>query len=393
MKKHSKILIHGLFATSLLLGTTVWAKRDPERDRGRERIERPTRRDVNEPQRERERPESEELEARRRQIHMRELAQHRRELQERIHQIELELEGLRDDQDEEARELQAELHELRSGLRRVQRQLRDSEQERRPEAEEVDSPLGRAVKYIQIFKPLKPLTPYKLMEQIEKMHARLAELKEAAEHAEREGQYDKTAELRKKARRIAEQLEAHVHAFAFEFRQVGKLHEAKKRLERLRHKAHAAQERGEAEKTKRFMVEAEELEQALRHEFEHLETANSLERLRLMAHEAEERGEIEKARDILADAEGLEGLRRELERRRVPRHWPERDRYMPELGGTRIPPEMERHFKEALEAHIEQMEKHFKRILAEHIESMQKQNEELRAEVDRLKRLLEQWRE
>lgn len=162
-------------------------------------------------------------------------------------------------------------------------------------------------------------------EQIEKMHARIAELREAAEYAEREGQYDKADELREEARRVAEEIEAHVR-------------KAKGRRP----------------------AEAEGLERPMIRRFEHRERP---ERWR-------------------------EGVPHREFQRRIRREPPEdiRERHEPRVPGVHLE-RMQKELHDVLAEHLERMANAF-RELQIHVERLERQLQELRAENTRLKRQL-----
>jgi len=203
---------------------------------------------------------------------------------------------------------------------------------------------------------------------IDGLRREVAELKEAAARAEREGQHDKAAELHGRAKRLAAEVEGGRGGD-----RERKIVEAKKRIAQLRDMAHEAEARGEGEKAERFMAEAEEIERAIKREFEQRERPGNIDglrrelaelkeaaahaeregqhdraaelhqrakrlaaeveggrggdrerkiveakrrigQLRDMAHEAKARGEGEKAERLMAEAEEIErALRRELE--------------------------------------------------------------------------------
>ncbi|MFQ6036128.1 MAG: hypothetical protein ACE5NM_09835 [Sedimentisphaerales bacterium] len=162
-------------------------------------------------------------------------------------------------------------------------------------------------------------------EQIEKMHARIAELREAAEYAEREGQYDKADELREEARRVAEEIEAHVR-------------KAKGRRP----------------------AEAEGLERPMIRRFEHRERP---ERWR-------------------------EGVPHREFQRRIRREPLEdiRERHEPRVPGVHLE-RMQKELHDVLAEHLERMANAF-RELQIHVERLERQLQELRAENTRLKRQL-----
>jgi len=171
-----------------------------------------------------------------------ELMEHRRELAGRAHDLERELQGLRDDQDEEARQLQAELREIRQRMREIQQELRGDESRHWPETEELECLLPPAPAYRQMLR--QP-------EHIKRMHHELAELKEAAANAKRQGRHDEAAELHEKASRLAEEI---------------KMLAAKQRIEWLRHAAAQAKEQGEMEKSRDLRAQAEQLQARLNYE-------------------------------------------------------------------------------------------------------------------------------
>ena len=154
--------------------------------------------------------------------------------------------------------------------------------------------------------------------QVEQMHAELAGLKEAAERAQREGQPDKAAELREKAKRMANEIEIHQREL-----QEGKRIEIKEQLGRLEKMAREAQEQGEEEKAKRIRAEAEELKRGLKREFEQQEKKGPvkdmnvrLAELKEAAERAEREGQPDKAAELRRELEKVErGIRETAEGR------------------------------------------------------------------------------
>ncbi len=117
---------------------------------------------------ERERREAEERG--RRAAPGRELMEKRRELEGRAHQIRRELEGLRDDQDEEARDLHAALREIEENIHRLEHQHRGPERGRERES----------------------------------TRGRLEEMKRAYHHAREEGREEEAEHIRREMAQIAE---------------------------------------------------------------------------------------------------------------------------------------------------------------------------------------------
>jgi len=227
-------------------------------------------------------------------------------------------------------ELRALAHQLREGqnveivyvVEEGQKWVRRIETERRPGPEERE----------QMLLVLRSdIERQRMAEQIDKMRGRLAELRQAAERAEREGQHDRAAELREQARRMAEEIDAHVRK---------------------------AKDRGPAE-------------------------AEELERRREEERRVEARRRIRPGRP--------EGL---WERREVDRRWPrpmeieprrERIRERPEPPGPGAHLErMQEELHDLLAEHLERMANAF-RELQMHVERLERQLQELRAENDRLK--------
>lgn len=222
------------------------------------------------------------------------------------------------------------------------------EAERLPRPDERKQPFGREFERQQV------------VQRIEQAHTRLAELKEAAEQAEREGQPEKAAEMREKAKKLAGEIEA------FAQKAKGRMPaEAQERIERLRDMAAEAEKRGEVDKARGLWAEVKELEGAMKREFE--------------------RG-----------PEPPEDVRERLEvERRWPRPmeiepWRERVRERPEPPGPWTHLEhMEKQLKEVLAVHLERMANEF-RELQMRVERMERELQQLRAENMRLK---SQWRE
>ena len=100
-----------------------------------------------------------------------ELARRHQELEEQARAIKRELEGLRDDQDEEARELQAKLREITAHMQEMQRERR------RPEGER------------------------------DNLRGRLHELEEAFVRAQKAGKEDEAARLKRQMQELAQHLE------------------------------------------------------------------------------------------------------------------------------------------------------------------------------------------
>jgi len=157
--------------------------------------------------------------------------------------------------------------------------------------------------------PMREFEHRKLAEGIEKMRAKLAELREAAEQAERQGHHDKAAQLRKKAEKIAEKIEQN----------------ARKAKDRM-------------------PAEAEELERAMKREFERRP----------------------------------EDVQQPEPRRPIRPERPEGIRERPELPGPW--------------ANLERMQKELHDVLAEHLERMANQFRELQMHLERLERELQQLR-
>jgi len=194
-----------------------------------------------------------------------------------------------------------------------QKWVRRIEAERRPGPEERE----RMVLVVR-----SDIERRRIAEQIEKTRARLAELREAAERAERQGQHDRAAELREEARRVAEEIDAHVR-------------------------------RAKGGRP----VEAEELERPMRRRFEHREMA---ERRR-------------------------EGVPHREIQRRIRREPPEdiRERHEPRGPGAHLE-RMQKELHDVLAEHLERMANAF-RELQMHVERLERQLQELRAENTRLK--------
>ena len=209
--------------------------------------------------------------------------------------------------DQEERVLLGEFSEARERIEKLCAMAREAEEKARhlwAEAEELERTLNRR------------FGPRRIQEPMEKMHARLAELKEAAKHAERQGRHDEAAELHDKARKIAEEIDAHARgARKRQFQEAEEIERARKRelehremaehtdkmharLAELHEAAEHAKRQGRHDKAEALLREAEELEH-------HLRAADDRQRQRppenQLAHE------LEKLRDE------VHGLRREME--------------------------------------------------------------------------------
>jgi chromosome segregation ATPase len=150
--------------------------------------------------------------------------------------------------------------------------------------------------------------------QVEQMHAELAGLKEAAERAQREGQPDKAAELREKAKRMANEIEIHQREL-----QEGKRVELKEQLGRLEKMVREAEEQGEEDKAKRLRAEAEKVGRQMEREFKlppmapHTEQMHArLVELKEAYERAEREGQHDKAAELRKEAEKLERSAREM---------------------------------------------------------------------------------
>jgi len=188
-------------------------------------------------------------------------------------------------------------------------------------------------------------------QRIEQVHTRLAELKEAAQLAEREGQPEKAAQMREKAKKLAEEIKAFAQKTPPSAGRGRMPAEAKQRIEQLRDMARQAKERGEMEKASQLWAEAEELERTLKREFER---------------RPEDVQRPEPWKPI--GPEPPEGIR---ERPEPPRPWTHLEH-------------MQKQLKEVLAVHLERMANEF-RELQMHVERMERELQQLRAENMRLK--------
>jgi len=144
--------------------------------------------------------------------------------------------------------------------------------------------------------------------QMEPMYAEIAELKEAAERAQREGQPDKAAELREKAKQVAKEIQINQRELG-----EGKRIEIKEQLGRPKKMAREAEEQGEKNKAKNLRAEAGELKRGLKREFEQpgkivrvKDVSAKLAVLGEAAERAEREGRHDEAAELRKQAEKLE---------------------------------------------------------------------------------------
>jgi len=229
-------------------------------------------------------------------------------------------------------------------LRVMAREAEEKARQFMAEAEELQRNMEREFE-------LPPAAP-----QMEQMNAKLTELKEAAERAEQEGQHDKAAQLREKAKGMAKEIEIHQQEL-----QEGKRIEPKEQLGRLEKMAREAEERGEKDKARNLRAEAKKLERDFAREPGQRERAGQIKEvqarlaeLREAAQRAQREGRLDEATELRKEAEELErGLRK-----------------LPD-GKEKMAPE---------------------RDLIRQIEMLREEVGRLRKDVDTLKRLAEQKR-
>jgi beta-lactamase regulating signal transducer with metallopeptidase domain/cob(I)alamin adenosyltransferase len=232
--------------TAFVLTARAETKAAPEHeeDLARDMFVQPTEREVHE-SREREerlRDEVEDRQAPGREARAREFMRHRNELQERASHIERELEGLGDDQNEEAHDLQAELRQIREKLRHVERELAGPERERR----EVVGGEQREV------------WARELMRQRNELQDRASNIeRELKELGDREEAQELRGELHEIERRVFE-IDRQLRGPE---REPGRREEA--RLEELRHAIDRLAEQGKHEEADRLERQAHEIMQRL----------------------------------------------------------------------------------------------------------------------------------
>lgn len=183
-------------------------------------------------------------------------------------------------------------------LRTMAREAEEKAKNFRLEAQELQRMMGRE------FEPAeggpKPPPP-------EQVHARIAELKEAAKRAEREGRHDEAADLREKAMAVAKELEAQQNQVRDRKRA-----ELKEKLIHLEKMAREAKEQGEMDKAERLWVEAKELEQILKREFQEQEKNKhvgelqaKLAELKKAAQLAQQQGREDEAAELIEKAKQI----------------------------------------------------------------------------------------